>query len=163
MEGHRAADITRAGTARSVSVADFLTVEPRPEYHAVAMYPPHRINLAAAHVLHAYNFLRPGGVLGALVSCGIENGAGPAARRLKELLGSNGHHTQALDGVDAGGDDFLLLSRGQPRTGSDCVPLRRRRVDRAAGRPGARRESRSPAGPGPESTETPQPRWRPAA
>ncbi|QRV58731.1 hypothetical protein I6J40_34220 [Streptomyces californicus] len=112
VEGHRAADITRAGVARSVSVADFLTVEPRPEYHAVAMYPPHRINLAAAHVLHAYNLMRPGGVLGALVSCGIENGAGPAARRLKELLGSNGHHPQALDEVDAGGDDFLLLSPG---------------------------------------------------
>ncbi|WP_433407015.1 SAM-dependent methyltransferase [Streptomyces sp. CA-146814] len=112
VEGHRAADITRAGIARSVSVADFLTVEPRPEYHAVAMYPPHRVDLAAAHVLHAFKFLRPGGVLGALVSCGIENGARPATRRFQELLGSNGHYTQVLDEVDGGGDDFLLLSPG---------------------------------------------------
>lgn len=104
IDGYRAADITRAGIARHVATADFLTVEPRPQYDAVVMYPPHRRDLAAKHILHAHRFLRPGGVLGALVSLGIENTAGPAGRKLLEHL----DFTHVLDDVDF--EDGYLLS-----------------------------------------------------
>lgn len=107
IDGDRAADITRAGIARHVRTADFLTVEARPEYDAVVMYPPHRRDLAVEHVLHAYRFLRPGGVLGALVSLGVENTAGPRGRQFRELL-ENSSYTHVLDEADF--DDGYLLS-----------------------------------------------------
>lgn len=101
---HRAADITSTGIARRVETADFLTVEARPQYDAVVMYPPHRRDLAVKHILHAHRFLRPGGVLGALVSLGIENAAGPAGRKLLEHL----DFTHVLDEADF--EDGYLLS-----------------------------------------------------
>jgi hypothetical protein len=114
VDKHRAAEIRRARIARRVTVADFLTITPRPKYDVVAMYPPYRRNVAAAHVLHAYGFLRPGGVLGALVPAGIEWGASPAARQLRTLLHSTGY-VQLLDDLDDE-DGYLLTPRGaRPR------------------------------------------------
>jgi hypothetical protein len=107
IDGYRAADITSTGIARHVGTADFLTVEARPEYDTVVMYPPHRRNLAVEHVLHAHGFLRPGGVLGALVSLGIENTAGPAGRKFRELL-ERGGYAHVLDEADF--EDGYLLS-----------------------------------------------------
>ncbi|GAA5605754.1 SAM-dependent methyltransferase [Streptomyces griseus] len=107
IDDYRAADITRAGIARHVTTADFLTVEPQPTYDVVAMYPPHRRDLAAKHILHAHRFLRPGGVLGALVSLGIQNTAGAAGPKLLQLL----DHTHVLDDIDLQ-DGYLLSPTG---------------------------------------------------
>ncbi|GAB2717058.1 SAM-dependent methyltransferase [Kitasatospora kifunensis] len=107
IDGDRAADITRAGIARTVGTADFLTIEARAEYDAVVMYPPHRRNVAVEHILHAHRFLRPGGVLGALVSIGIENTAGPAGRKFQELLKCSSY-IHVLDDHDF--EDGYLLS-----------------------------------------------------
>ncbi|MET8680966.1 SAM-dependent methyltransferase [Streptomyces sp. NPDC004647] len=108
IENHRAADITLAGIARHVGTADFLPVPARPVYDAVVMYPPYRRNLAVEHVLHAHRFLRPGGVLAALVSLGIENAAGPRGREFRDLLERVGYYKQVLDEADF--DDGYLLS-----------------------------------------------------
>ncbi|MFE8932903.1 hypothetical protein ACFYMD_32945 [Streptomyces griseus] len=110
IDDYRAADITRAGIARHVTTADFLTVEPQPTYDVVAMYPPHRRDLAAKHILHAHRFLRPGGVLGALVSLGIQNTAGAAGPKLLQLL----DHTHVLDDIDLQ-DGYLLSPTGLRR------------------------------------------------
>lgn len=46
IDQRRAAEITRAGIARSVSTGDFLTAPAQPTHDAVVMYPPHRRDLA---------------------------------------------------------------------------------------------------------------------
>lgn len=69
MDAGRAGQIP-VGVARSVTVADFLAVEPRPEYDRVLMNPPFAGKADIAHVLHALRFLRPGGVLVSVMSAG---------------------------------------------------------------------------------------------
>ncbi|MCX4681670.1 class I SAM-dependent methyltransferase [Streptomyces sp. NBC_01433] len=104
---HRAADITRAGIARNVTTTDFLTVTAQPAYDAVVMYPPHRRDLAIKHVLQAYRFLRPGGILAALVSRGVQNAAGERGEQFRELISRAGY-LRVLDEADF--DDGYLLS-----------------------------------------------------
>ncbi|MFE1783493.1 SAM-dependent methyltransferase [Streptomyces sp. NPDC059506] len=98
LEHHRARDIKEAGLARRVITADFLTLPQQPRYDAVIMYPPFRRDLAAAHLVHAHGFLRPGGQLGALVSLGLENGVRKASVALRELLQQHGSRRYALEG-----------------------------------------------------------------
>ncbi|MFE0778896.1 SAM-dependent methyltransferase [Streptomyces sp. NPDC058861] len=119
-DAHRAADITRAGIASNVSTTDFLTVTAQLTYDAVVMYPPHRRDLAVQHILHAYRFLRPGGVLTALVSLGIQNAAGPHGERLRQLLDRSGH-LHVLDEADF--DDGPLLSPTGLRLSAQLVSL----------------------------------------
>lgn len=98
LEHHRAVDIKTAGFARHVITADFLTLPQQPRYDAVIMYPPFRRDLAAAHIVHAHGFLRPGGQLGALVSIGLENGVRKASAALRELLHRHGGRKYNLKG-----------------------------------------------------------------
>ncbi|MEV0778900.1 SAM-dependent methyltransferase [Streptomyces sp. NPDC050428] len=111
IDSHRAAEITRTGLARHVGNADFLTVPARPEYDAVVMYPPHRRDLAVKHILHAHRFLRPGGVLAALVSPNIEHAAGARGQELRDLLNRVGYYRQDLD-EDDDPDGYLLSPTG---------------------------------------------------
>jgi len=120
IDNDRAAEITRAGIARHVGTADFLTVPARPEYDAVVMYPPYRRNLAVDHILHAHRFLRPGGVLAALVSLGTENAAGPRGRKFRELL-ERGSYAHVLDETDF--HDGYLLSPTGLRLGAQVLFL----------------------------------------
>lgn len=53
------------------AVADFLTVEPDPTFDRVVMNPPFAKRADIHHVLHARKFLRPGGVLVAIMSAGV--------------------------------------------------------------------------------------------
>ncbi|RNG29830.1 SAM-dependent methyltransferase [Streptomyces botrytidirepellens] len=99
IDNHRAAEITRAGIARHVRAADFLTVSSEPVYDAVVMYPPYRRNLAVDHILHAHRFLRPGGVLAALVSLGIQNAEGERGRQVRDLMKRAGYQ-HVLDEAD---------------------------------------------------------------
>lgn len=98
LEHHRAVDIKEAGVARHVITADFLTLPQQSRYDAVIMYPPFRRDLAAAHIVHAHGFLRPGGELGALVSVGLENGVRKASVALRELLQRYGGRKYKLEG-----------------------------------------------------------------
>lgn len=50
---------------------DFLTVEPRACYDRVIMNPPFAKQADISHVMHAFGFLKPGGVLVAIMSAGV--------------------------------------------------------------------------------------------
>ena len=85
IDSQRAQAIERAGVAREVRCADFLAMPPRPVYHAVVMNPPFARNADIRHVEHARRFLRPGGVLAAVMGGGIESRTSRAARKIRSL------------------------------------------------------------------------------
>ena len=69
-------DPTRAATLRGkgydVEVKDFLTVQPRAIYDRIFMNPPFTRSRDTDHVTHALKFLKPGGVLVAVMSAATE-------------------------------------------------------------------------------------------
>lgn len=75
-----AAVLQRAGVARKVDVADFLTVPCAPDYNRVVMNPPFTNGADIQHVTHALRFLKPDGLLVAVMSWGVTYGKGPAAK-----------------------------------------------------------------------------------
>ena len=77
--GHAAA-LQATGTARAVRVADFLTVPEEVEYDRVVMNPPFTKGADIAHVTHALRFLKPDGLLTAVMSGTVSYQAGDAAR-----------------------------------------------------------------------------------
>jgi predicted RNA methylase len=85
LDSRRAQAIEHAGVAREVWCADFLAVPTRPAYHAVVMNPPFARNADTRHVEHALRFLRPGGVLAAVMAGGIEFRTDRAARKIRSL------------------------------------------------------------------------------
>lgn len=68
----RAAVLTATGTYRSVECGDFLAMPQRPAYDRVLMNPPFAGKADVAHVRHAAGFVRPGGLLVAIMSTGVE-------------------------------------------------------------------------------------------
>ncbi|MEV6676248.1 SAM-dependent methyltransferase [Streptomyces erythrochromogenes] len=120
IDEHRATEITRARIATNVTTTDFLTVTAQPTYDAVVMYPPHRRDLAIQHVVHAYRFLRPGGVLTALVSLGLQNAASKRGDQFRQLLNRAGY-LRSLDEADF--EDGPLLSPTGLRLSAQLVYL----------------------------------------
>jgi 16S rRNA G1207 methylase RsmC len=51
--------------------SDFLSIEPRQDYDRVVMNPPFENQQDIDHVLHALEFLRPGGRLVSIMSAGV--------------------------------------------------------------------------------------------
>lgn len=51
--------------------ADFLTIEPEPVYDRVVMNPPFSRQADVKHVQHALDFLKPGGLLVAVMAAGV--------------------------------------------------------------------------------------------
>jgi predicted RNA methylase len=80
---HRAAHIRMYAEARRVTVDDFLRFEPAHltplPYDRVVMNPPFARQADIDHVLHALNFLRPGGRLVSVMSNGVTFRRGKAA------------------------------------------------------------------------------------
>ncbi|WP_394436255.1 DNA methyltransferase family protein [Streptomyces sp. SGAir0957] len=74
-----AAVLTDAGMARSVHVADFLTVPARPVYDRVVMNPPFTKGADMRHVEHALRFLKPDGILVSVMSGAILEDCGRTA------------------------------------------------------------------------------------
>jgi predicted RNA methylase len=85
LDGGRAQAIERAGVAREVRCRDFLAMPPRAVYHAVVMNPPFARNADTRHIQHALRFLRPGGVLAAVMGGGLESRTDRAARKIRSL------------------------------------------------------------------------------
>jgi predicted RNA methylase len=71
MNAKRAAVTYAAGIARGVTMADFLALPMRPVYDRIVMNPPFAGKADMAHVRHALGFLKPGGVLVAVMSAGV--------------------------------------------------------------------------------------------
>ncbi|MGX1129936.1 putative RNA methylase [Streptomyces glaucescens] len=84
-----AATLTDTGCARTLTVADFLTVPPQPVYDRVVMNPPFTRGADMEHVQHALRFLKPDGLLVSVMSWTVaEYGRNTAAfRALVETRG----------------------------------------------------------------------------
>ena len=85
-----AAELRAAGYARSVTVADFLTIPPVPRYDRVVMNPPFTRGADVRHVRHALRFTRPGGRLTAVMLPGLARRKDRASKALSELISTWG-------------------------------------------------------------------------
>ncbi|MET8113739.1 class I SAM-dependent methyltransferase [Streptomyces prasinus] len=86
-----AAVLADAGCARTLTVADFLTVPAEPRYDRVVMNPPFTRGTDMAHVEHALRFLKPNGLLVSVMSWAVtEHGRKTAGfRALVEARGGS--------------------------------------------------------------------------
>jgi predicted RNA methylase len=66
-----AAELAEAGAARTVQVADFLAAPPDARYDRVVMNPPFTRGADMQHVTHALRFLKPDGLLAAVMSWAV--------------------------------------------------------------------------------------------
>lgn len=66
-----AAVLTEEHAARTLTVADFLTVPPRPIYDRIVMNPPFTKGADMLHVEHALRFLKPDGLLVSVMSWAV--------------------------------------------------------------------------------------------
>lgn len=84
-----AAVLADTGTARTLRVADFLTVPAEPRYDRVTMNPPFTKGADIAHVQHALRFLKPDGLLVSVMSWTVteHNRKTAAFRALVEARG----------------------------------------------------------------------------
>lgn len=90
-----AAATQQAGVARKVDIADFLAVPAVPEYDRVVMNPPFTGGADVQHVTHALRFLKPGGLLVAVMSWGVTWGNGSTAE-FRALVGARGGAVEAV-------------------------------------------------------------------
>jgi predicted RNA methylase len=86
-------------------IADFLTVTPRPLYDRVLMNPPFGGQADIRHVTHALGFLKPGGVLVAIMSAGAEFRIDKTAEAFRKLVADRGGSIDRLpaDAFEASG------------------------------------------------------------
>ncbi|MFD9249598.1 methyltransferase [Streptomyces bottropensis] len=93
-----AAALAEAGVARTLHIADFLTVPAEPRYDRVVMNPPFTQGADIRHVEHALRFLRPGGLLVSVMSWTVteQNRRTAAFRQLVEARGGT------VEAVDTG-------------------------------------------------------------
>ena len=81
---------------RRTQVADFLEVEPSPLYERVVMNPPFMKQADIKHVLHALKFLKPGGLLVAVMSAGVRFRQNAATTAFRDLVDQRGGEIEAL-------------------------------------------------------------------
>ncbi|SDX15726.1 Methyltransferase small domain-containing protein [Variovorax sp. YR634] len=78
------------------SVADFLGVDPEPIYDRVVMNPPFLKQSDIKHVTHALKFLKPGGLLVAVMSAGVVFRNDARTAEFRALVDTRGGHIEAL-------------------------------------------------------------------
>lgn len=80
--------IANGGYARSVTVADFLSVGPPKDdlYDAIVMNPPFARQTDLDHVRHAVDFVKPGGRVIAVVSAGVTFRTNSATREFHDIV-----------------------------------------------------------------------------
>jgi predicted RNA methylase len=91
--------IRSAGYARTLIVADFLTVQPVPQYDRVIMNPPFTRGADVRHVMHALKFVRPGGRLVAVMPASAPDRLDKAAIAFQDQVKVSGGW---FDAVPAG-------------------------------------------------------------
>lgn len=79
-----------------VAKADFLTIEPSPVYDRVVMNPPFLKQSDIKHVLHAHKFLKPDGLLVAVMAAGVEFRTDARTTAFKQFLEDHGGHIEQL-------------------------------------------------------------------
>ncbi|MFI0822258.1 methyltransferase [Streptomyces sp. NPDC021098] len=90
-----AAVLADAGAARTTRAVDFLTVNAEPRYDRVLMNPPFTRQADVAHVRHALRFLKPDGLLVAVMSHAVTYQKGDAAA-FRSLVEQSGGQVEAL-------------------------------------------------------------------
>lgn len=90
LNAKRATALRAAGFARSVADCDFLNVTPHPVYDRVLMNPPFAGKADLTHVRHALGFLRPGGLLVAVMAAGVQFREDRATAGFRELVDEAG-------------------------------------------------------------------------
>lgn len=85
-----------AGYANLVLLRDFLTTDPGTGYDRVVMNPPFARQDDVRHVLHAHRFLKPGGLLVAVMSNGVTFRDTPLTREFRALLEAEGGELHPL-------------------------------------------------------------------
>lgn len=83
-----AASLKASKLYRKVTNADFLACQPDPDnlYDVVLMNPPFDLERDIDHVMHAMNFLKPGGYLAAIMSAGTEFRETKKSRAFRDLM-----------------------------------------------------------------------------
>ncbi len=76
--------------------ADFLTVAPVAAYDRVVMNPPFLKQADIKHVTHALQFLRPGGLLVAVMAAGVTFRSDARTTAFRELVKERGGHIEPL-------------------------------------------------------------------
>jgi SAM-dependent methyltransferase len=90
LQRDNALTISDAGIGRDLAVADFLAVEPFASYDRVVMNPPFARQDDVRHVMHAHRFLKPGGLLVAVMSNGVTFRDTPLTREFRALMRAEG-------------------------------------------------------------------------
>lgn len=83
------ADILRRHGLNVVQ-ADFMELPPEVMYDRIVMNPPFSKQQDIKHVLHAYKFLKPGGVLVSVMSAGVEFRTNRLTTEFRDLVKSTG-------------------------------------------------------------------------
>lgn len=133
-------DLVKRTRAAGLSVLhqDFLTVTPSPVFDRVLMNPPFTKRQEAAHVMHALQFLKPGGRLVSVMSAGIEFRQDELYKAVRDMVTARGGTIMRLppQSFAIGGTDVAtcLVSIEAVRDNSAVTP-RVVQQARAAGRP----------------------------
>lgn len=109
------------GLPVTVEEQDFLTAPPAPWYDRIMMNPPFARRADVKHVLHAYRFLCPGGVLAAVMSAGARFRQDLLAQEFRALVDRSGGYIEAIpDGsfVESG-TNVRTVMVVIPRSGAD--------------------------------------------
>lgn len=82
--------------AENTLPTDFLTVPPTPIYDRVVMNPPFEKQADIKHVLHAYKFLKPGGLLVSVMGAGVHFRENKLTTDFREFVARRGGTIQEL-------------------------------------------------------------------
>jgi hypothetical protein len=98
IQPHFAAQLRASGLYRRVIQADFLSVKPDANwlYDLIVMNPPFDIERDIDHVVHALQFLAPGGMLQAIMSAGTEFRSTKKSKAFRRLMIEMGGRIQDL-------------------------------------------------------------------
>lgn len=88
--------ISDANIGRDLAVGDFLTWDPHPVYDRVVMNPPFAKQQDIAHVTHALGFLKPGGLLVAVMANGVMFRQNKSTVAFRDLIAERGGELIAL-------------------------------------------------------------------
>lgn len=87
IQSHLAQQLEASGRYRRVWQGDFIAHPPVPAYDRVIMNPPFDQERDIDHVMHALRFLKPGGLLVAIMSAGTEWRETKKARAFRDRMG----------------------------------------------------------------------------
>lgn len=93
--------------ASSVQEADFLSLPPEPKYDRVIMNPPFEQQADIDHVRHAWEFLKPGGRLVAIMSGSVRFNSNRKARQFRDWLSDIGGDISEIPAGAFSGPDAI--------------------------------------------------------